>query len=275
MSANLMSLARSGGKFLKLFGDRKMMKTMPTARDYVQDGLVAMWDGIENAGWGVHDHAATSWKDLVGTNDLTLSKSPVSENIGWWTDKSYFSPYKVARTVGNCFIRRGVISQDFVNCVNSANLTAEVCFKTLVSYSHNPGLFRAYESSYTQLVLLIWDKDFSFRGEGWYPAEAARGRLDWERGKFTSCSYRAYGIDSYADGFNSSTGKMQVKIATTSSSSPSMTTGGTIVLNSQSRTDYDSLQGEMYCVRLYNRALTDQEIAHNYAIDKARFNLPD
>ena len=29
MSANLMSLARSGGKFLKLFGDRKMMKTLP------------------------------------------------------------------------------------------------------------------------------------------------------------------------------------------------------------------------------------------------------
>ena len=29
MSANLMSLARSGGKFLKLFGDRKMMKPLP------------------------------------------------------------------------------------------------------------------------------------------------------------------------------------------------------------------------------------------------------
>ena len=29
MSENLMSLARSGGKFLKLFGDRKMMKSLP------------------------------------------------------------------------------------------------------------------------------------------------------------------------------------------------------------------------------------------------------
>ena len=29
MSANLMSLASSGGKFLKLFGDRKMMKQLP------------------------------------------------------------------------------------------------------------------------------------------------------------------------------------------------------------------------------------------------------
>ena len=29
MSANLMSLARSGGKFLKLYGDRKMVRTLP------------------------------------------------------------------------------------------------------------------------------------------------------------------------------------------------------------------------------------------------------
>ena len=29
MSANLMSLARNGGKFLKLYGDRKMMKLLP------------------------------------------------------------------------------------------------------------------------------------------------------------------------------------------------------------------------------------------------------
>lgn len=37
---------------------------VPTARDYVQDGLIVMWDGIENAGWGVHDQSATTWKDL-------------------------------------------------------------------------------------------------------------------------------------------------------------------------------------------------------------------
>lgn len=35
-----------------------------TAKDYVQDGLVAMWDGIENAGLWTHDANATVWKDL-------------------------------------------------------------------------------------------------------------------------------------------------------------------------------------------------------------------
>ena len=36
--------------------------------------------------------------------------------------------------------------------------------------------------------------------------------------------------------------------------------------NRNSKVDY-------YCIRLYSRALTAEEIAHNYAIDKARFNL--
>ena len=32
--------------------------------------------------------------------------------------------------------------------------------------------------------------------------------------------------------------------------------------------------GDFCTVRIYNRALTAEEIAHNYSIDKARFNLP-
>ena len=43
MSANLMSLAQSGGKFLKLYGDRKMMKRLPydAEVEYLQGDGVA------------------------------------------------------------------------------------------------------------------------------------------------------------------------------------------------------------------------------------------
>jgi len=37
--------------------------------------------------------------------------------------------------------------------------------------------------------------------------------------------------------------------------------------------DY-AFKGRVYNARVYNRALTAEEVAHNYAIDKARFNLP-
>lgn len=33
----------------------------------MQDGLIGLYDAIENAGWGTHDANATAWKNLVGT----------------------------------------------------------------------------------------------------------------------------------------------------------------------------------------------------------------
>lgn len=35
-----------------------------------------------------------------------------------------------------------------------------------------------------------------------------------------------------------------------------------------------NVSGLLSCVRVYNRSLTDAEIAANYAVDKTRFNLP-
>ena len=63
-------------------------KSEPTARDYVQTGLVAMWDGIENAGWGAHDPNATTWKDLVGTRDATLSGTYSWGEKSWRRDNT-------------------------------------------------------------------------------------------------------------------------------------------------------------------------------------------
>jgi len=41
--------------------------------NYIYDGLVAMWDGLDNVGYGcAHDADATVWKDLVGTRNASL-----------------------------------------------------------------------------------------------------------------------------------------------------------------------------------------------------------
>lgn len=57
---------------------------MPTAADYIQDGLIAMWDAIENVGWGRHDSYTLVWRDLVGTHDLHSDGKITS----WGIDKS-------------------------------------------------------------------------------------------------------------------------------------------------------------------------------------------
>ena len=43
-----------------------------TSQSYVTRGLVASYDAIDNAGVGVHNNAATGWKDLT---DADIKKS--------------------------------------------------------------------------------------------------------------------------------------------------------------------------------------------------------
>lgn len=40
-----------------------------------------------------------------------------------------------------------------------------------------------------------------------------------------------------------------------------------------SKNNYGSGSANFYCIRLYNRALTQEEVLHNYEIDRQRFNL--
>ena len=77
MSANLMSLARSGGKFLKLFGDRKMMKLLPydaeveylecagtsSAFPYINTGIV----GDSNT-----TYEAMIWRNTGSVNECAI-----------------------------------------------------------------------------------------------------------------------------------------------------------------------------------------------------------
>jgi len=55
-----------------------------TSSSYVQNGLVAQWDGIDNGGVGVHVDIATSgWTDLKGGVVLTKTGGdPVTDETG-------------------------------------------------------------------------------------------------------------------------------------------------------------------------------------------------
>ncbi len=54
----------------------------PTAASYVQEGLVAQWDALENAGPGAYAADATTWKDLAGTHDLAVDLTKAVWNGG-------------------------------------------------------------------------------------------------------------------------------------------------------------------------------------------------
>ncbi|MBO7721747.1 MAG: hypothetical protein J6T01_04990 [Kiritimatiellae bacterium] len=55
------------------------------ASAYIQGGLVVHFDGIDDAGAGVHDSAATTWKDISGNGnpdcDTAIAVSPGVTNV--------------------------------------------------------------------------------------------------------------------------------------------------------------------------------------------------
>ena len=86
--------------------------------DYIQSGLIAQWDGIENAGVGTHDATATTWVDLKGSRDLALGTGETfGENClkvttagshvttGWDLTAVTFE-FVLKRTSGSTSIRR-------------------------------------------------------------------------------------------------------------------------------------------------------------------------
>ena len=267
MSANLMSLARSGGKFLKLFGDRKMMKTIPTARDYVQDGLVAMWDGIENAGWRTHDPNATAWVDLTGNHSSVATTSAL---LSWGVNYLQFAseanmesrPTALEQKYGHgngpmTIEQTGVFADDM-----DSRGFAIMQFRS--SGDQSAGVAAG---SIVALPVTSRDNRYGTGKNAYFP---------WPSGLYNFGNVRG-GDFIFSATTDGNTWGIYEKGALLSKD---MTLGTWSWYNSMARFLWASnsagskCSGKVYCIRIYSRALTADEIAANYAIDKARFNLP-
>lgn len=226
-----------------------------TARDYVQNGLVAMWDGIENAGWGTHNTAATTWKDLVGNRDWTLGTSTSYE----WTVNSFDAKDQFAAT-------QDFISGDLVQ-------TVEVC-ASIKSQGATP------RGNYAFIMLGRDEAAFGpYYGLLYRNPIAQEFALMCERSYFTNTYTEFVGKGasfSFPNFHTVSVNAFFNGITRTASASNTLdynaTTRGTVARIGG--TALQSMPIEVYNIRLYSRVLTADEIAANYAIDKARFNLP-
>ena len=218
----------------------------PTARDYIQDGLVAMWDGIENAGWGVHDANATVWKDLSG-NGYHL---PLTTNATVEDDAMRM----VASNPANYGLGRVSISG------SKSSWMVEVCLT-----------YRQYGSG-SKIILCVGPITVNNN----YPILCAKASKNFE------WSYEWNNIvEVFTDGRKltltgyRNIGCVNAIQATKSSTDTWGCTENIVCVAGDSRgSGYALLGCSIHSVRLYSRALTAEEIEHNYKIDKERFNLP-
>ena len=223
--------------------------------DYVQDGLVGHWDGIDNAGTSTHDPNATKWKDLTGiTGDGTLAAGTKWNGGNCWTNGVDGKPV--------------VVGTNFAKVMNALNFTVEIVVRPtrtgtretlLGSYSagkwnleHNGGSttgggVRAYFNGTPDLAANN------------APLAAGEGAV------FTVCA-TPFGVRVYKNG----------DIANGFAGTPNAPVAGVeYVFGGEHDRGNMAFRGGCYAVRLYDRALTAAEVKANATVDIERFALED
>ena len=221
-----------------------------TARDYVQDGLVAQWDGIENDGRGTRTDSPTVWKDLVGSSDVTIPSwvSVTSDKTGFLSAGS-----TETRTYPELASIPGLTNN---------SVTIEVVAKC-VRWTTS--------SDYLKLQYLA----YSPWGQFGYRTSKDNGLFINFSG--TVRNNESTGVDvktinTLASCFNQATSPFQGELFSNGTKLKVATSGDSVSLPTvwrffcAARTDI-----EIYAMRVYNRRLTDVELSANAAIDKARF----
>lgn len=224
---------------------------------YVTDGLVAMWDGIWNAGPGVHDASASTWADLSG-NGYDIS---VDNNVFAWTQNSIQSPNSAfLPLVANA------------GAYSGSRGTIEAVFK-----------IRAVNGSFGR----VWsgntdNSDYRFALLVSRGAPSVAIQCGAIRGsKFAEVGIAAINVGSIvcASFYRDSTSNMGIAV----NGANYVLSGFSSVYNEPEElcvcgdnnvAPGNNIFGDVYSVRSYSRALTTVEIAANYAIDKERFGLP-
>lgn len=232
-----------------------------TARDYVQDGLVGLYDGIENAGWGIHENSLSVWKNLVNSPeaptvfpyDIELTNAVVA------IDHIYFN---------------GVDAQGIAPKVSFASdqpfvsgMTLESVFEKTGSTSASASVgWSAARGSAWRPSITIGNSSVSVIGNNNGLAEIANENKKVSvTGIFSNGSRGVAALNGsvYYDGQN---------LAVNWGATTNRFRVGAYGSGSGDATGSYREQNQ-FCIRIYNRSLSYEEIAWNYAVDKARFGL--
>lgn len=218
-----------------------------TAKDYIQDGLIAMYDGIENAGWKVHNKNATTWKNLVGGdipdfNDIT-GKITFADNY------AYILPNTETQYVEHP-IPTTTWQQEMV--INMAGMSNTDMYRPYIG-ANRIILTRNYYNTIQQVTLATADGNYN--PAGWTINQV----IDATMSITVPANANGSTMQAYRNG-------TRLSLSRTYQGTRPIPRRITFMPNTNG--DF-----KIYSYRLYNRTLTQAEMTHNYNIDKSRFNI--
>ena len=230
-----------------------------TAADYIQDGLISLWDGIENSDWGTHDDSIAYWSDLIGGRRLETTGTSWS----WMNDSLLTENCGFTIGLSDVACLRSTFTIEYVGTAISLRYAAYLWGMTANynSYNRYAGVGTAITLYYNVMCNgRANNAGFTSTGVQWHNGDHVCITVVYKMGDGLCHIYMngEYLTDGISDGY----------VVPSSSVGHKLVIGGA----GQSTDTVPSLR--THCVRIYSRTLSPEEIKENYVVDKARFDLP-
>ena len=246
-----------------------------TSRSYVQDGLVAQYDGINNVGHGAaHSDSTTTWVDLTGNgNDGTVNAAVTWGEKGWVNSTANIQPVTVGTGLAAAIASAGKFTAQMT--FTPSNNNRLYLFAQKSGTSKEFGIGRVNEdgnNAHNQIELYAvrpyWKRVYSgirvFGG-------------DWSAITFSMAAgtYPFYFTVHNGADPNSILSSVSNKVEASNTSALAFASDATSVIGCDYYDTSMAFCGTYNAFRLYNRELTQDEIKLNAAIDAVRFNGGD
>ena len=226
------------------------------ASAYVQDGLVAQWDGIENAGAGQpHDPTAAYPKELVSGIAQTLTGTMVAGD-NYFTLGAGYTTFKLPA---------------MITAINAGHATIEMRISrdTSVGLVADAG-FVGFGSTSPNRAFWLWQSKSDFVSG--YSYFAKDGQYDVTL-KYNEASPNTLAFQLGATATDSAWLVNGVRRAGLNRWTTETAVDDDCHIGRLPR--YSMATARMYALRLYTRKLTDVEVARNAVVDRLRFDGAD
>ena len=240
---------------------------LPTARDYVQDGLLFHWDAIENCGYGLHEEKPSAWVDLAGSGlDIPLSSR---------TDTWKFTDQFISEKRENGLLRQhpqtdvldGTVSTtvEWVERIEPGYTGSRMMAP--FGFGDNGSGRNNFVGGYSNWVsggsIYMWKIGVDSRWSGKIWVKIGDNFNDGARFHY-ACT-----IDIGDDGETCTC----IQYVNGVEMKREIHTGMSIIDKNDWYVSLGDTYARLSAARYYTRVLTPSEISANYAVDKARFNL--
>jgi len=224
--------------------------------DYVQQGLVAHYDGIRNRGADQpHDLKTTRWRDLTD-RDNTAALVVTNNTPGAWTADGFSfagqSHYLMGAnvTMGNAFTVQAVLD---VDCAKQ-----KTSFPNYVATVEDFGVFTRGTGN-----VLEWKAD-TWTGGDWNNRVKQNGwKGDYLTALMTADRQYLFSGTAYANS--------KARTSTASMGGYRWSIGSASGTPARDWAVDRFMVGDVKAVRFYNRPLTEAELAHNRKVDEIRY----